>query len=113
MQPPPPPLGFSLLQAACCGHRDILELMLDAVSPSELPGLLAVPSDARGRSPLHFAAANGDYSAAGLLLARGIDADVSWGAGFEGHDAWHAAEGPALLSALCVPLTCHHPRQPQ
>lgn len=67
--PPLPPLGFGLLQAACCGSRDILELLLDAAPPGELPGLLAAPSDARGRSALHFAAAAGET--AGHEGARG------------------------------------------
>ena len=70
--PPPPALGFSLLEAACCGHRDILEMLLDAAGVTEP----TPPPDARGRSPLHFAAASGDFSAAQLLLARGADVEV-------------------------------------
>ena len=71
-------------QAACCGQRDILELLLDhatglgdlAPSPPSPP---PPPADARGRQPLHFAAAHGDYGAAQLLLARGADVNVSAG----------------------------------
>ncbi|PSC73091.1 ankyrin repeat [Micractinium conductrix] len=79
----PPPLGgFGLLQAACCGQRDILELLLDhatglgdlAPSPPSPP---PPPADARGRQPLHFAAAHGDYGAAQLLLARGADVNAA------------------------------------
>lgn len=58
--PPLPPLDFGLLQAVCCGSRDILEMLLNAATPEELPGLLAAPSDACGRSALHFAAAAGE-----------------------------------------------------
>lgn len=62
-----------------CRHRDILELLLDHTTGSAFPAtLLAGPqADALGRSPLHFAAANGDYGAAQLLLARGANVDVS------------------------------------
>jgi ankyrin repeat protein len=72
-------LGFSLLEAVCSGHRDILELVLDAAAGAGGGGSLLQPSpaDAQGRTALHFAAANGDYSAAQLLLARGADVDVS------------------------------------
>ncbi len=77
------------LQACRAPHRSFrplslrppcsLELLLDACTPSELPSLLAAPADRRGRSPLHFAAANGDWAAAQLLLARGADVDVRRG----------------------------------
>lgn len=62
-----------------CRHRDILELLLDqAVNGAPSAALLAAPqADALGRSPLHFAAARGDYGAAQLLLARGASVDVS------------------------------------
>jgi hypothetical protein len=109
------PLGFSVLQAACSGQRDVLEvrpsrpiahrlrfcttsitipassrdtchrvccaplqLLLDAMSqaPASLAQPPPLPADALGRSPLHFAAANGDYGAAQLLLARGADVNV-------------------------------------
>lgn len=65
-----------------CRHRDILEVLLDhAVRGAASTALLADPqADALGRSPLHFAAANGDYGAAQLLLARGANVDVSLGA---------------------------------
>jgi hypothetical protein len=71
-------LGFGLLQAACAGQRDVLELLLDTIAQTT-PGLpqLASSYDALGRSPLHFAAANGDYGAAQLLIARGADVNVS------------------------------------
>ncbi|KAL4448936.1 hypothetical protein ABPG77_007653 [Micractinium sp. CCAP 211/92] len=73
-----PLLGYGVLQAACCGHRDILELLLDHTTGSAFPAtLLAGPqADVLGRSPLHFAAANGDYGAAQLLLARGANVDA-------------------------------------
>lgn len=72
---PPPLCPLSLLSSP--PHS--LELLLDACAPSELPSLLAAPADRRGRSPLHFAAANGDWAAAQLLLARGADVDVRRG----------------------------------
>lgn len=73
------PLGFGLLQAACCGHRDILELILDQGAPGGGPSplLAAPPADALGRTPLHFAADRGDYAAAQLLLARGANVDAA------------------------------------
>ena len=71
-------LGFGLLEAVCSGHRDILELLLDAAAGAGGGGSLLQPppADAQGRTALHFAAANDDYSAAQLLLARGADVDV-------------------------------------
>lgn len=56
-------------------------MLLDAAAPGELPRLLAEPSDRHGRSPLHFAAAAGDYAGAQLLISRGADVDVSRGGG--------------------------------
>lgn len=67
------PLGFSLLEAACCGQRDVLELLIDAAGVMPLTST----ADALGRTPLHLAAANGDYGAAQLLIARGADVNVS------------------------------------
>ncbi|KAL4422734.1 hypothetical protein ABPG75_008931 [Micractinium tetrahymenae] len=73
-----PLLGFGVLQAACCGHRDILELLLEHATRSAASAALLAgpPADALGRSPLHFAAANGDYGAAQLLLARRANVDA-------------------------------------
>lgn len=73
-----PPKACRLIPAACTRS---LELLLDACAPADLPSLLAAPTDRRGRSPLHFAAANGDWAAAQLLVARGADVDVSMAAG--------------------------------
>jgi hypothetical protein len=67
------PVGFSLLEAACCGQRDVLELLIDAAGVMPLTST----ADALGRTPLHLAAANGDYGAAQLLIARGADVNVS------------------------------------
>ena len=56
----------------------MLELLLDTLlQTASLPQLLTSSADALGRSPLHFAAANGDYGAAQLLIARGADVNVS------------------------------------
>lgn len=66
------PVGFSLLEAACCGQRDVLELLIDAAGVMPLTST----ADALGRTPLHLAAANGDYGAAQLLIARGADVNA-------------------------------------
>ena len=56
------------VEAACSGHRDLLELLL-----SQDPGCVSAVDPRLAGTPLHWASALGDWGAAQLLLTRGAD----------------------------------------
>lgn len=78
-RPLPASLNPLVIEAACCGQRDVLELVLERDASA-----VSAVDVAHGATPLHWAALRGDWGAAHLLLAKRADVLVGgWRAAHE------------------------------
>ena len=82
--------GTPLHQAALCGHKKVLSVLLDEGCPIDVV-------DSRGQSVLHFAAEGGHVELLGWLLECGLDVNRE---DADGYTPLHSAAGEGKLEAV-------------